>query len=436
MVVARVRNAAPSMLARSEAALKRFGVLLVLVVAGTAMAQGPARITMDEAIQLALTHSPTLKAARTQVPQSEAQEVSANLRPNPTLAWDSQFLPLFHLSQFTSDIINDQSQFDMGVGYLIERGKKRQNRLAAAKATTSVTRAQVADAERTVTLAVAQDFITVLQAESNLALAQEDLKSYQDTVSISEQRYKAGDISEGDYLKIKLQLLQFQTDVSTALLARTQALVALRQQIGYDAIPADYDVVGDLAYQPFSLNLDDLKAAALRTRPDLMAAQRGITAAQTQYQLARANGKQDLNTTFNFSHVTGTSTGAFFFNIPLPVFNRNQGEIARTKVAITQSQDQETAASETVLSDVTNAYEAVRSNAQVVQLYTSGYLDAAQQSRDITQYAYQKGAATLLDLLDAERSYRATELAYRDALASYMTAVEQLRAAVGTRNLP
>lgn len=416
--------------------MKQILFFLVLVLAGAAMAQGPTQVTMDEAIQLALTHSPTLKAVRTQVPQSQAGEVTANLRPNPTLAWDSQFLPLFHMSQFTTDLVNDQAQFDMGLGYLIERGKKRQHRVAAAKAATSVTQAQVADAERTVTLTVAQDFIDVLQAESNLALAQDNLKSYQDTVGISEQRYKAGDISEADYLKIKLQLLQFQTDVSTALLARAQALVALRQQIGYDAIPPDYDVVGDLAFQPLSLNLDDLKAAALHTRPDLAAAQRGITAAQTQYQLARANGKQDLSTTFNFSHVAGTSTGAFFFNIPLPVFDRNQGEIARTKIAINQSQEQATAASDTVLSDVTNAFEAVRSNAQVVQLYTSGYLDAAKQSRDITQYAYQKGAATLLDLLDAERSYRATELAYRDALASYMTAVEQLRAAVGTRNLP
>lgn len=416
--------------------MKIFRAFLVLALAGTAAAQGPARVTMDEAIQLAMTHNPTLKVARTQVPQSEAEEVTANLRPNPTLAWDSQFLPLFHMSQFTSDILNDQAQFDMGLGYLLERGGKRQHRLAAARAQTAVTRSQVADTERTLTLTVAQDFVAALQAESNLALARDDLQSYQQTVSISEQRYKAGDISEGDYLKIKLQLLQFQTDVSTALLARQQALVALRQQIGYDAVPADYDVAGDLAYQPLTLNLDDLKAAALRSRPDLQAAQQGITAAQAQLSLAQANGKQDLNTTFNFSHVAGTSTGAFFFNIPLPIFNRNQGEIARSRFAITQSQAQETAAEETVLSDVTNAFEGVNSNAQVVQLYTSGYLDAAKQSRDITQYAYQKGAATLLDLLDAERSYRATQLAYRDALASYMTAIEQLKAAVGTRNLP
>lgn len=416
--------------------MKVLTTFLVLALLGSAAAQGPTRLTLDQAIQLALVHSPALKATRSQLPQSQAQEVTAHLRPNPTLAWDTQFLPLFHPSQFTSEILNDQAQWDMGVGYLFERGSKRQRRYQAAQAATAVTQSQVADAERMLALTVAQDFVAVLQAESNLALAQDNLNSFQQTVTISEQRFQAGDISEADYLKIKLQLLQFQTDVSTAMLDRAQALIALRQQIGYEAVPADYDVAGDLTYQPVSSSLDDLKAAALRDRPDLAAAQRAIKAAQAQYQLARANSKQDLSTTFNFSHVAGTSTGAFFFNIPLPVFDRNQGEIARTRFAINQSQLQATAASETVLSDVANAYETVRNNDSVVRLYTSGYLNDSKQSRDITEYAYQRGGATLLDLLDAERSYRATQLAYRDALASYMTAVEQLRAAVGTRSLP
>ena len=88
-------------------------------------------------------------------------------------------------------------------------------------------------------------------------------------------------------------------------------------------------------------------------------------------------------------------------------------------------------ASDTVLSDVSNAYEAVSSNEEVVQLYTSGYLKQAQDSRDISEYAYKRGAASLLDFLDAERSYRAIQLAYRQALASYMTALEQLKEAVG-----
>jgi cobalt-zinc-cadmium efflux system outer membrane protein len=283
---------------------------------------------------------------------------------------------------------------------------------------------------------VAQQFINVLQAESTLRFAQDALKSYQETVNISEQRYKAGDISEADLLKIKLQLLQFQTDVSSARLAKTQALQSLRQLIGYEAVPADYDVVGELAYQPVKLNLDDLKAAALRSRSDLIAAQKGVAAAQSQHTLAQANGKRDLNTSFNYSHVSGLNTGAFFFNMELPIFDRNQGEIARTKFVIGQAEFTSTAATETVLTDVGNAYEAVRNADEVVKLYVSGYLDQSKQSRDITEYSYKRGAASLLDLLDAERSYRTTELAYREALATYMTGVEQLRQAVGTRQLP
>ena len=83
-----------------------------------------------------------------------------------------------------------------------------------------------------------------------------------------------------------------------------------------------------------------------------------------------------------------------------------------------------------------DAYEGVRTNDQVVQLYRSGYLDEARLERDISEYAYKRGAASLLDFLDAERSYRATQLAYRQSLASYLLALEQLREAVGTRSLP
>ena len=130
-----------------------------------------------------------------------------------------------------------------------------------------------------------------------------------------------------------------------------------------------------------------------------------------------------------------SNLGAFYFNIPLPIFNRNQGEVARTYFVLTQSQFQERAAEQQVLTDVRNAYEALRNSADVVELYNGGYLQQAQQSLEITQFSYQHGAASLLDFLDAERSYRATELSYRQALATYMSALEQLRQAVGRREL-
>ena len=410
--------------------------LLLLLAIGEAAGQSTTLISLDQAIDLALAHNHSLKASRTLILQNQAQEITANLRPNPTLGVDTQFIPFFSPQDFSGTNLNQTQQFDIGISYLFERGRKRQHRLQAARDQTAVTRAQTTDAERTLAFNVGQQFVSVLLAESTLQFASEDLKDFQQTVDISQMQFKAGYIGEGDFLKIKLQLLQFQTDVSSARLAKVQALVGLRQFLGYDAVPADFDVIGDLAYQPVQAKLEDLQARALRERPDFRAAELGITAAQSQYLLAKANGKVDVNGTYDFTHVSGENTASIFANFELPIFNRNQGEIARTNYALAQAKEQEQAASDTVLSDVANAYEAVRSNEEVVQLYTSGYLKQAQDSRDISEYAYKRGAASLLDFLDAERSYRSTQLAYRQALASYMTALEQLKEALGTRNLP
>ncbi len=418
---------------------------LALLTSVRAAAQGPAqaapqtpaaRVTLDLAIDLALKHNHSLQAARTLILQNQALEITANLRPNPVLGGDAQFLPFFHAGDFTRDYLDNSAQFDLGLGYTFERGKKRQHRLQAAKDQTAVTSAQVADNERTLTFNVASQFISAVLAQADLDLAEKNLAGFQQTLEISEATFNAGAMSEGDLLKIKLQLLQFQMDVSSARLARVQALASLRQLLGYESVPENYEVAGDLEYKPVKVGQDDLKALALRQRPDLRAAQLGVAAAQSQFELARANGKRDVNAAANYTHVAAVSTGSLFFNIQLPIFDRNQGEIARTRYAITQSQELSSEQSSLTLTDVANAYESLRTNDQVVQLYQSGYLKQAEDSRDISQYAYQRGAASLLDYLDAERSYRATELAYRLSLANYMVALEQLRQAVGTRSLP
>ncbi len=403
--------------------------------AGIAAGQSPTVLSLDQAIDLALTHNHALKATRTLILQNQAQEITANLRPNPSIGADSQFIPIFSPQNFSADDLNLTQQFDIGIGYLFERGHKRQRRLQAARDQTAVTRAQVADAERSLAFNVGQQFVSVLLAESSLQFAMQDLQDFQQTVDIADAQYKAGDISEGDLLKIKLQLLQFQTDVSAARLAKVQALAGLRELIGYDAAPAGFDVTGDLAYVPLKSKLEDLKAMALHERPDLQAAVLGVTAAQSQILLAKANAKVDVNGTYDFTHTGDLNSASIFVGFDLPIFNRNQGEIARTRHALTQAEELQLSASDTVMTDVASAYEAVRSNDEVLQLYVSGYLNQAKDSRDISEYAYKAGSASLLDFLDAERSYRSTQLAYRQALASYLTALEQLKQAVGTRNL-
>jgi len=429
----------------------RTGVALAALLASAlthpALGQATAtsRITLDEAIQMALQHNHNLLAARTTIPQAEAEETTANLRPNPSLFADWEYLPLgspahqnpnLYGGHSTSDYLHDNTEGDIGLSYLLERGKKRQHRLQAAKDITAQTRSLVTDNERGLTFSVASLFVSVQLAQSTIELAEKDLKSFQKTVELGELRFNKGAISEDDYLKIKLQLLQFETDYQQAELAKIQALSDLRQLLGYESVSADYDVAGPFDYQPLNGNLEDFQLKALQNRPDLRAAQQGVTAARSQYELQRAIGKPDVTVQGNYSHVNAINAATVYGSIPLPIFNRNQGEIARTRFAIIQAQEQEKATNGQALTDVRDAYDGLRVSDRIVQLYRSGYLDVAQKDRDIAEYAYQRGAVSLLDFLDAERNYRATQLAYRQALASYLLALEQLRQAVGTRTLP
>jgi outer membrane protein, heavy metal efflux system len=400
-----------------------------------AFGQGPSKITLDEAIQLALQRNHGLLAARTTILENQALEIQANVRPNPSIFGDWQYLPLYVPEGGFWSYLHEATQFDIGLSYTFERGQKRQHRLEAAQDATTVTRSTVSDNERTLAFQVAQLFINVQLAQSTLDLARQDLKSFQDTVNISQRQYEIGATAENDFLKLRLQLVQFQTDVEQAELSKAQALSDLRQQLGFESVPAEYDIAGELEYRPVMLKLETLQTKALENRPDLRAAQQGIKAADSQYSLAKANGKQDITVAGNYSHANGFASLSLSVSIPLPIFDRNQGAIAQTRYAIAQAREQQTLAKGQVLTDVRDAYLSVQSNYKIVQIYRAGTIETSKRSRDISEYAYRRGATALLDFLDAERSYRATELAYRQAVAAYVTSLEQLRQAVGTRSL-
>jgi cobalt-zinc-cadmium efflux system outer membrane protein len=322
------------------------------------------------------------------------------------------------------------------MSYLFERGGKRLDRLQAQRDITAQTKSLVSDNERGLTFQVATLYFNAQLAESTLDLAAQDLKSFQSTVDISEHQFQVGGLSENDFLMIKLQLLQFESDYEQAQLSKAQSLSDLRQLLGYESVSPDYDVSSDFQYLAVKVNLTDLQLKALQNRPDLRAAQQGVTAADSQYQLQKADGKQDVTVSANYSHTGGINAASVAASIPLAINNRNQGEIARTRYAITQAQEQQSFTNGQVLTDVRDAYEGLQSNDKLVKLYIDKYLDVAVQSRDISEYAYRRGGLALLDFLYAERNYRQTELSYRQTLASYLLAVEQLREAVGTRTLP
>jgi cobalt-zinc-cadmium efflux system outer membrane protein len=276
----------------------------------------------------------------------------------------------------------------------------------------------------------------VLLAKSSLDLTRDNLRNFQTVVDVNQERVRAGDLAESEFLKIVLQRLQFEQDVSAADIALVQAKLALRQSVGFEGLAENFDVDGDLVYTKHAVTLDDLNRDALALRPDLLAAQGSVKLAQDTQALAISNRARDVTGEVEYDRAGSFNALGFGFSIDLPFHDRNQGNIAHSTVAVRQATELEAAARTAVLSDVAAAFATFQNSEKVLALFQSGYLDQAQQSLDVATYVYQQGSGTLLDLLDAERTNRATQLAYRQALAAYMTSVQQINLAVGRQVIP
>jgi cobalt-zinc-cadmium efflux system outer membrane protein len=414
-------------------------VLLLAVPAAAAAQSGggppqaPAAVTisMDDAIRLALERNQALRAQRLTIDESKADETTAAFRPNLNFGFSTAGLSVFSPSHLTFSTASSIVTYDATLGYTFERGGKRDKRTTVAKDTTDVTARGVMDAERQLRFQTEQAFINVLLAKSTLDLAQQNLKNFKAVVEANRQRVTAGDLAEGDFLPIQLQQLQFVMDLSAAEVGIVQAKALLRQLVGFETVPEDFDVAGDLVSTPVSVTLEDLQREALASRPDLLAAESSVKLAQDSAALERGNRARDIGGSADYTKATGSSTLGVGVTFDLPFGNRNQGNIAHADLAVRQAEQTEAATRFGVLTDVTTAYAALQTSAKVVKLFESGYLDQARRSLEIATFAFQQGASSLLSLLDAERTARDTQVTYRQALATLMTNVQQINFVVG-----
>jgi cobalt-zinc-cadmium efflux system outer membrane protein len=406
-----------------------FAVALIsLVTPATAMTQvAPAaaappvatHVSMDDAVRLALEHNHQLRADRLGIEAARADETTGALKPNPVFTSTTAEFPVFTPRQLTWNNISNNQTFVQSFTYLFERGGKRDKRTIVAQDATSLAGLTATDSERQVVFQTRLAFINVLFAKSTLALARDNFTNFGTVVDLNRERLRVGDLAESDFLSISLQQLQFQQDVSAAELALLQAKAALRQSTGFEGLAEDFDVDGDLAHVPAPATLEDLKRDALATRPDFLAAQGGVKLANDAHTLEVGNGARGLIAGVEYDRSGPLNGLGFSLSIELPIHDQNQGNIARSAVAIRQATEMESLARTTVLTDVITAFAALQNSEKVLALFESGYLSQAQQSLDTTTYVYQRGGATLLELLDAERTYRTTQLAYRQALAAY-----------------
>lgn len=377
----------------------------------------------------------TLMAAKLNIDELKAEEITAHLRPNPdfTLSADgTQIAPSHGVWQpFAGTFVSP------GVSYLFERRNKRNLRFEAAKQGTAIGAAQASDSERTLLFNLRSAFVGVLQAKAVLELAQHNLEYYDRILKVSRDRFDAGDIARIDLDRLELQRLQYESDLQNAIVSLRTTKINLLALLD-DHRPIDsFDVAGSFDFSEELASLDDYRKDAVSARPDLRAAALSVEQAKTNYRLAEANGSTDPTVSVWFTHngsfnnPDALNTLGASVSIPLRVFDRNQGEKLRTKIDIDRNEKLRQGAETQVYSDVDSAYATLVANINLLKPYKRQYLEQAVRVRDTVEFSYQHGGASLLDFLNAESDYRNVQLSYVNLIGTYLTAAAQMNQAVG-----
>jgi cobalt-zinc-cadmium efflux system outer membrane protein len=414
--------------------------LAVTLTLSSASAVAQQALTWEQVKAKFEAANPALKADALNIDEMKAEEVTAFLRPNPQYQLATDGTQLTPHNGVWQPLAGTQIQNQLS--YLHERERKRELRLESAKEGTRITADLHQDLERNLMFNLRSAFVQVLEAKAVLKLAQADLEYYDKIIDISQARYKAGDLAQIDLDRIELQRVQYESELQMAIVnLRTEKI--LMQQLLNDRTPLEqFDVDGPFDFSEDLKGLEDIRSLALATRPDLQAALQTIEQSKTNHKLAISNGSTDP--TFSgwwthnpsFNNPNDYNTLGLSVQIPLRIFDRNQGEKQRTLIDIDRSTQLTEAARAQVFSDVDSAYEVVNSNIVLLKPYKAKYLEQSKRVRETVTFAYEHGGASLMDFLNAQSDYRQVQLAYLQLIGTYLTAAGQLNLAVGREVIP
>jgi len=394
----------------------------------------PAGLTWQQIRTQFEANNPALRAAELGIDESRAQEITAFLRPNPTATatldqfnpfWPNPYRPLVALLPLIS------------TSYLHEREDKRELRLESAKKGTEITASQRADLERTMIFTLRGAYIQALQAKAVLEVARENLAYYDHLLKVSQDRLSAGDISQVDMQRLDLQRIQYEADVQTSEVNARTAKIQLLQLLNSRTPVDQFVIAGDFDYSESLLQPDELHRTALVARPDLAVAAQAVDKAATDHKLAISNGSADP--TFSVDAGRNPPVPVYIggsVSIPIRIFDRNQGEKARTEIDMERTKKLQETAIAQVYSDVDSALASLNGSLNLLRPYKAKYLDEAAKVRDTISFAYQNGGASLLDFLNAQNDYRSIHINYLNLVGSYFAAANQVNLAVGREVIP
>jgi cobalt-zinc-cadmium efflux system outer membrane protein len=408
----------------------KLGLALSLIALSATSGFAQKALTWQEVRDKFEAANPTLRAGQIAIDEFRAQEITANLRPNPNLT-----ILADQIDPFSGGPSHGPFAFFLAAGsvsQLWERQHKRGLRLESAQKETAIANSGQADLERTLLFNLRGAFIQTLQEKATLALAKENLTYYDHVLDVNRERYKAGGIAQVDLKRLELQRVQYLSDLQTAQvnlrIAKIQLLMFLNDQTPVE----QFDVIGPFAFAEQLPPLNDVRQAALNTRPDLRAAVQSIDKAKTDHRLAVANGSTDPILGFDVGRNPPIDQYiGFSVSVPLRIFDRNQGEKRRTQLDIDRNDRLAAATRAQVFNDVDSAYVTLNSTVILLKPYKDQYLEEASSVRDTIAFSYQHGAASLLDFLNAQADYRAVQANYLNLVASYLNAAGQLNLAVG-----
>jgi outer membrane protein, heavy metal efflux system len=384
---------------------------------------------MEQAVAYALAHNPTLLSAQQNLLSLKGQEVEAGLRQNPDFG-------LYGTNLSNPATSATPYGYSLQLSRLFERGQKRRWRLDSARSTTAQNQAQFRDQQRQTTLSVRQAFTNMLVAKEALKLAQDNLRDYKQQLDINQNRYQAGDIGKLDYERLDLALAQFETDESNAEMNLGQTRDQLQTLLGYDQPKPGFDIAGEIVPPAVTNTLTALEQTALANRPDYQAAQSAILIADANVKLAYANGTTDPTLEGEYDHSGNLSSYGGYIDIPIRIFDRNQGNKDTSKYLAQGSRFSEVASRNQVYSDVDQAWIGYTTSKALSDRYNGHYLDEAKDVLSIAQFAYQQGGLALIDYLNAVQDQRTVSLNALNSYAQTWLAIHQLSFASATDVVP
>jgi cobalt-zinc-cadmium efflux system outer membrane protein len=357
--------------------------------------------------------------------------LTASLRPNPVLT-ASAMLPD---ATIYDAAINPREGIVRG-DFLLERGDKRERRIEVAREARSVTELQLQNTIRTLVLNVQSACVDVQQTQSDLQLARESLAAFNDIVAINAERVRSGDLAQVELARSRLAALQFQNDVRSRqakLAVAVHKLTALLGRPNASPITIAGEPRRDVAP---AAGGDTLQQQAFTMRPDVQALQRDQARSAADARLQIAQGKIDytLSAEFHRQAAPGSLTGnewGLFVSAPLPIFNRNQGEVERARQEARQAEARIEALKTDVASELRSAWEQYSAMRELVETIEQQMLTPARDVRDTTAYSYRRGEASFIELLDAQRTFNDTMQSYNEARAEYARSLYTLDASTG-----